>query len=178
MGNHGVTQIRTHMTRHVRPLTNSRRLSAEDEDDKALIALNRTRQLARSLRMDIRRMRCCAKTRIGNEAMRSTDASIKPCWTATLRGCPWKPCNREPDGLHGQPVEKTMLNPDAAYRKDRTNAKAKNVMQHRHLAVIAGIINTRFSGLERIDTADKFAAELAKTNSNFDRERFLAACLK
>lgn len=72
-----------------------------------------------------------------------------------------------------------MLKPEAALRKDRGNATARNVMEHRHYAVIAGIISTlEVEGEDqRREIAEQFARGLAQTNSNFDRARFLKACL-
>lgn len=70
------------------------------------------------------------------------------------------------------------LKPDAAFRKDRTNAAA-DVMQHRHFAVIAGIIagmQGDWSKQAHAHIAHRFANELASTNPRFDRARFLKAC--
>jgi hypothetical protein len=69
-----------------------------------------------------------------------------------------------------------MLKPEAALRKDRTNARAA-VLQHRHYAVIAGIISESFSPITRQEVAYRFAEKLAETNPKFDRARFLKACL-
>lgn len=74
------------------------------------------------------------------------------------------------------------LTVDAAFSKDKTNAKAFETLQHRHYAVIAGIIATlnhtpRKDGYftMREGTADHFANELS-ANPRFDRARFLRAC--
>lgn len=64
----------------------------------------------------------------------------------------------------------------AALTKDRTNAKA-DVLQHRHFAVIAGIIRD-LPRAQRGDVAERFANKLRETNSRFDFNRFIAACLK
>jgi hypothetical protein len=69
-----------------------------------------------------------------------------------------------------------MLKPDAALRKDRANAR-QTVLEHRHYAVIAGIIRDGFGGDTRALVANVFATHLAKTNPRFDRARFITACL-
>jgi hypothetical protein len=71
-----------------------------------------------------------------------------------------------------------MLKPDAALRKDRANAR-QPVLQHRHYAVIAGIIaSLKVEGEDaRREIAEQFADRMATTNGNFDRARFLKACL-
>jgi hypothetical protein len=58
--------------------------------------------------------------------------------------------------------------------KDRRNAKA-DVLQHRHFAVIAGVI-AKLDPTIRLATAKHFANELSATNPRFDRTRFLRAC--
>ncbi len=67
----------------------------------------------------------------------------------------------------------------AALRKDQRTANTAT-FEHRHFAEIARVITTAtdhgFGVLHRRAMADMFAAELAKTNSRFDRARFLAAC--
>ncbi len=73
-----------------------------------------------------------------------------------------------------------MLTPESALRKDKSNAGAP-VMQHRHFAVIAGIIATTiWSPVHEDDTQERvaqaFARKLAATNPNFNRARFLRAC--
>jgi hypothetical protein len=66
-----------------------------------------------------------------------------------------------------------MLNPKAAHRKDITTGLAD--MQHRHFATIATII--REAELPERDLwAREFADRLARTNCNFNRDRFLRAC--
>ena len=75
------------------------------------------------------------------------------------------------------------LKPEAALRKDKTNAKG-DVFQHRHFAVIAGILSeldgdslgVSFGGIAKRAIFDHFADHLADTNPRFDRNRFLAAC--
>jgi hypothetical protein len=67
-----------------------------------------------------------------------------------------------------------MLTKHSALAKDKRNAK-NPVMEHRHYAVIAGII-TGLSEEYRLEVALHFAAKLASTNPNFKRERFLTAC--
>lgn len=64
-----------------------------------------------------------------------------------------------------------MLKADAAYRKDMTT---KTTLQHRHFAVIAQTI-AKLSPDIRTDVARHFANELAGTNPNFNRNRFLKA---
>jgi hypothetical protein len=58
--------------------------------------------------------------------------------------------------------------------KDRRNAKA-NIMQHRHFAVIAGVI-AKIHPRMRSEIAWHFAGELRETNPKFNQERFLRAC--
>lgn len=66
------------------------------------------------------------------------------------------------------------LSPDAALRKDaRTKTPA---LQHRHFAFIARAIADMPESVNRLTVARKFATELAASNPNFDRARFLAAC--
>lgn len=75
-----------------------------------------------------------------------------------------------------------MLKPDAALRKDRTNAASS--MEHRHFATVAAIIASMekvHNGEQgfidiRSDVARHFANSLAHTNPRFDRARFLRAC--
>ena len=74
------------------------------------------------------------------------------------------------------------LKPDAALRKDQTGAKYPATLQHRHFAVIAGILASLdrdshgLSAGQHRDICETFADELAGTNPNFDRARFLTAC--
>lgn len=64
----------------------------------------------------------------------------------------------------------------SALAKDKRNAKA-DVMQHRHFAVVAGIIaELDVDYPQRCIIADQFARKLADTNAKFNRARFLAAC--
>lgn len=67
-----------------------------------------------------------------------------------------------------------MLKPEAALRKDKTNAFASS-MEHRHFATIAAII-AELRDVDRQSMADFFAERLPATNPRFDRKRFLAAC--
>ena len=75
------------------------------------------------------------------------------------------------------------LSPSSALDKDRRQPTAPS-FQHRHFAEIARIIRTmdKVSNQEhgfidiREDVAETFADQLARTNPNFDRARFLAAC--
>ncbi len=60
---------------------------------------------------------------------------------------------------------------ESALRKDRTAGKSG--MEHRHFATIATIL--RNMQADRM-TCETWADELAPTNSNFDRRRFLRAC--
>lgn len=68
------------------------------------------------------------------------------------------------------------LSIEAALNKDQRSAKtrAASALQHRHYAVIAGIIADLPSAM-RGDVASEFARALA-TNPNFNRARFLRAC--
>lgn len=73
-----------------------------------------------------------------------------------------------------------MLTTESALRKDHTNARGPS-LEHRHFAVIAGIINrvrdhSPSSENRADDMARVFASELAATNPRFDRARFLKAC--
>lgn len=76
------------------------------------------------------------------------------------------------------------LKPAAALNKDRTQPTAAS-FQHRHYAEIARIIRTidkvhnQEQGVinTRADVAEHFANELGAQNGNFNRERFLRACL-
>lgn len=68
------------------------------------------------------------------------------------------------------------LTAHAANRKDTRNASADDVMQHRHYAVVAGIIAQLPTASERLFMAAHFADRLAGSNRNFNRQRFIAAC--
>lgn len=63
------------------------------------------------------------------------------------------------------------LKPAAALNKDRTTGK--DALQHRHFATIATCLRNMSADLA---TCERWADELAGTNPNFDRRRFLAAC--
>ena len=67
-----------------------------------------------------------------------------------------------------------MLPPNTALNKDKRNAKSP-VMEHRHFAVVAGIIAKIHPRL-RSEIAWHFAGELKSTNPKFDEARFLRAC--
>lgn len=76
-----------------------------------------------------------------------------------------------------------MLNDKSALRKDRKSAGNFCDMQHRHFAFVAGIIASfaRDGGIVgdcdfRDNVAELFADAFAKTNTRFDRARFLRAC--
>lgn len=69
------------------------------------------------------------------------------------------------------------LTTQTAYRKDIATAYTSK-FQHRYFATIAAIIKdmnscTSYSGE---DIANHFADKLARTNSRFNRARFLKAC--
>lgn len=73
------------------------------------------------------------------------------------------------------------LSKTAATRKDVNASYAP--MQHRHFATVAKIIRKlhREGGVSHSMAAliaDHFAWELAETNANFDKSRFIAACLE
>jgi hypothetical protein len=72
--------------------------------------------------------------------------------------------------------DQMALSTHAALAKDRRNAEGQaNAMQHRHYAVIAGILKemgTPLNGRVAVHFADKLQA----ANANFDRNRFLRAC--
>lgn len=69
------------------------------------------------------------------------------------------------------------LTAQTAHRKDIRTGKAN--MEHRHFATVAtivrGMTGEDFEGLRGV-VARRFADELASTNANFNRRRFLAAC--
>ena len=73
-----------------------------------------------------------------------------------------------------------MLTQRAALGKDKTSAEypKDGAMQHRHFAIIAAILAELDSTvpLDSWTLARHFADELARTNSRFDRKRFLCAC--
>lgn len=65
---------------------------------------------------------------------------------------------------------------EAALRKDKRNAKCIPArMEHRHFAMIAGILALLPQSEENDEIVEHFAKELAKTNPRFDRARFLRA---
>lgn len=73
------------------------------------------------------------------------------------------------------------LKPEAAARKDKLGAGYPATLQHRHFAVIADILkdlgaNHGVFPNQTRSICEHFADELAGTNPNFDRRRFLAAC--
>jgi hypothetical protein len=72
-----------------------------------------------------------------------------------------------------------MLTTKAAHRKDLSGKPA--TMTHQHYRRIAEIIREMRMSPNLADVrafvAETFAEELAYTNPNFDRARFLAACL-
>lgn len=70
-----------------------------------------------------------------------------------------------------------MLSRESVLRKDKATGKGL-VFQHRHFAAIAAIICEGWPGdpARRKDVAQRFANNLADTNPNFDRARFLRAC--
>lgn len=64
------------------------------------------------------------------------------------------------------------LKTDAALRKDQLGARYGATLEHRHFAVIAGILKER--GDDPATVAD-WADRLRHTNPRFDRERFILA---
>lgn len=75
------------------------------------------------------------------------------------------------------------LTTESALRKDKRNAAGdpNGSLQHRHFAVIAGIIASMPDHAATLRTAKRsvalqFADKLANTNPRFDRKRFLKAC--
>ena len=58
-------------------------------------------------------------------------------------------------------------------RRDLNTKPVK--LQHRHFALIAAIIRDFGYPAERRRIAEHFANRLARTNSNFDRSRFVSA---
>lgn len=75
------------------------------------------------------------------------------------------------------------LSTTAANRKDLNTGRDNSVtFQHRHFAKVAAIIAAipPYNGDHRNDVqsiAEHFADALAATNENFNRDRFLAACM-
>ena len=73
------------------------------------------------------------------------------------------------------------LKPDAALRKDQLGANCPAKLEHRHFAVIAGILgdlgpNQGVFPNQNRAICEHFADGLAETNPNFNRARFLKAC--
>jgi enamine deaminase RidA (YjgF/YER057c/UK114 family) len=70
------------------------------------------------------------------------------------------------------------LTTESALRKDKRSARHSKMdaMQHRHFAVIAGIIANIPDKEIRFAVTQQFVAALANTNSRFDRARFMRAC--
>lgn len=69
------------------------------------------------------------------------------------------------------------LTAQAALNKDQRAAPA--LMQHRHYATIAQIIRDMrdyLQGDSHARVIEHFANSLARTNTNFNRARFIAAC--
>lgn len=70
------------------------------------------------------------------------------------------------------------LSTTAANRKDLNTGRDNSVtFQHRHFAKIAAIIADIPDAGYRADMAMHFADKLDATNPNFNRDRFLAACM-
>ena len=67
------------------------------------------------------------------------------------------------------------MTPASMLRKDRSTAESRPAFQHRHFAVIARIIRDLPDEYPRFQIAQRFADELADTNPNFDRRRFIMA---
>lgn len=75
------------------------------------------------------------------------------------------------------------LTQESALRKDKRNAAGdmNGSLQHRHFAVIAGIIasmpdHAATLRAAKLSVAWQFADKLGGTNPRFDRKRFLLAC--
>lgn len=68
-----------------------------------------------------------------------------------------------------------MLTKESAARKDQTTGKGA-VLQHRHYAYIAAIIQDIAPVQRRDQVALHFADQLRYSNPKFDRARLLAAC--
>ncbi len=74
------------------------------------------------------------------------------------------------------------LKPQAALDKDRLGARHPATLEHRHFAVIAGIladlpgVDLQMNPDQRRALREYFADRLRETNPRFDRKRFLAAC--
>ncbi len=63
------------------------------------------------------------------------------------------------------------LTPESALRKDRA-ATSTGPLEHRHFAVIAGILRELAASPCQVE---KWADKLARTNPRFDRRRFIRA---
>jgi len=73
------------------------------------------------------------------------------------------------------------LSNTAALNKDQLGAKHPATMQHRHFAVIAGVLadlgpNQGVFPNQNLAICQHFADGLAESNPKFDRARFLKAC--
>jgi hypothetical protein len=74
------------------------------------------------------------------------------------------------------------LKPAAALSKDKLGASHPAALQHRHFAVIAGILanlDRDSLGLtqgQHLNICQDFASELSGTNPKFDERRFMVAC--
>ena len=69
------------------------------------------------------------------------------------------------------------LSTHAALAKDKRHATGKiNTMQHRHYAIIAGILKQVIDNDTQVRMVELFARKLGEDNPNFDHLRFLRAC--
>jgi hypothetical protein len=73
------------------------------------------------------------------------------------------------------------LTTESALRKDKRGAgrTLNGTLQHRHFAVIAGILADQCEHMPQEQWSlmcNRFADQLAYTNARFDRHRFLMAC--
>ena len=67
------------------------------------------------------------------------------------------------------------LSTQAAMQKDKASAGFCK-MEHRHFALIAGVIANMTDANSRYETAYLFGLSLRKTNPSFDHDRFMRAC--
>lgn len=68
------------------------------------------------------------------------------------------------------------MKPESELRKDKRTAGNGVTLQHRHFAFIADTIAALPDADERARMTAHFGDACARTNSRFDRSRFVTAC--